>query len=377
MKLIRSLKKCMVQVMIYGIDKIGDNQALKFYMETISNEYVLENDDLLKESINMTLDIVFNPLMKDGMFKEEFLEVEKNNLRRVINAKIDDKGFYALNRCIEDMYGNNGFGLYKYGYLEDLEKITNKKLSDYYKKLVNEAKIDIYLSGNFDEENVKNLIIQNENIKKLKPRKENIIINNPYTENKQKVEKPKKVEEKMNINQGKLVIGLDVLLKKEDMQNAGNVYNTLLGDGANSMLFQNVREKAGLAYTARSSYNRMKNNIFIRCGIEIENYDKAVKIIKEQLDNLKNGNFSEQDIQDAKMYIISGIKSIETEQDSEMVFYIGQEISKIKNSVKKYIEDIEKVTKEEIIEVANNIQINTIYFLTGEIEKNSNEMEDD
>ena len=169
----------MVQVMIYGIDKIGDNQALKFYMETISNEYVLENDDLLKESINMTLDIVFNPLMKDGMFKEDFLEVEKNNLRRVINAKIDDKGFYALNRCIEDMYGNNGFGLYKYGYLEDLEKITNKKLSDYYKKLVNEAKIDIYLSGNFDEENVKNLIIQNENIKKLKPRKENIIINNP------------------------------------------------------------------------------------------------------------------------------------------------------------------------------------------------------
>ncbi len=142
------------------------------------------------------------------------------------------------------------------------------------------------------------------------------------------------------------------------------------------MLFQNVREKSGLAYTARSSYNKMKNNIFIRCGIEIENYEKAVKIIKEQLENIKKGKFTEDDLENAKMYIISGIKSIEAEQDTEIVFYIGQEISKIKNTVEKYIKDIEAVSKEDIIEIANNIQINTIYFLTGQ-EKELNPIDED
>ncbi len=196
----------MEQVTTYGIDKIGDNQALKFYIETISDEYTLEKENLLENAIDLILDIVFNPLMPDEMFKEEFIKVEKNNLKKIIEAKIDDKGFYAFNRCIENMYGDEGFGLYKYGYLEDLEKINNKKISNYYKKLINEAKIDIYISGNFNEENTKKIILENKNINKLNSRKENIIVNNSLTENKIKLKKINEVKEEMNINQGKLVI---------------------------------------------------------------------------------------------------------------------------------------------------------------------------
>ena len=90
----------------------------------------------------------------------------------------------------------------------------------------------------------------------------------------------------MNITQGKLVIGLDVLSKQENLQCVALVYNAILGDGANSMLFQNVREKASLAYTARSNYVRQKNNVFIRCGIEIENYQKALYLIKVQIEDI-------------------------------------------------------------------------------------------
>lgn len=349
-----------------GIDKIGDNQALKFYIETINDNYSLKPENLLKQAMDLLLEIVFNPLMEDGVFKSDFLETEKENLKKVIDAKIDNKDYYAFNNCIETMYGENGFGLYKYGYSSDIENITIDSISDYYNTLVKEAKIDIYVSGNFEEENIKNIILENENIQKLNDREENFIINNSSTESKEKVENVKEIKQKMNINQGKLVIGLDILLKKKDMQYAGIVFNSILGDGASSFLFQNVREKAGLAYTAKSQYNRMKNNIFIRCGIEIKNYDKAIQIIKEQLENIKNGNFTNDDLKNAKMYIISGIKGIETEQDTEIIFYIGQEISRIRNNIKEYIEKIENVTREDIIEIANNIQINTIYFLTGE-----------
>lgn len=346
-----------------GIDKIGDNQALKFFVETINDKYTLSKENLLEESLDVLFDIIFNPLMKDGKFNEEYLKIEKENLKKVIESKIDNKAVYALNRCIENMYDNKGFGIYKYGYLEDVDNIDNSSISDSYKNLINNSKIDIYISGNFDENKIKSFI--ENKLSNIKPRKEDIITNNFSTESKQKVENVKEIQEEMNITQGKLVIGLDVLNPGKDIQDAVNVYNAILGGSANSFLFQNVREKAGLAYTARSTYNKMKSNIFINCGIEIPNYEKAVNIIKEQLNNMKDGKFSDDDLENAKRFIIAGIKTIEAEQDTEIVFYIGQEIAKQKIEIKDYISNIEKITREDVIEAAQNIQINTIFFLRG------------
>jgi predicted Zn-dependent peptidase len=346
-----------------GVDKMGDNIVLKFYIESISNEYALNNENILKSSIENLLDIVFNPVKKDGLLNKEFLEVEKENLKDVIESKIDDKDSYALDKCISNMYGDNGFGLYKYGYVEDVDKITIEEISEYYNWLINNAKIDIFISGNIDENEVNDILVQNENIKNLKPRIENYILNNEFTEVKSKKENVKEIEEKMNVTQGKLVIGLDVTKSMKNLQAVGLVYNAILGDGANSMMFQNVREKEGLAYSSKSSFVKQKLNIFIRCGIQIENYEKALSLIKVQLENIKKGEFTDEDIENAKTYLISGIKNVEEEQDTEVIFYIGQEISKTEISLEEYINQINNVSKENIIEFANSVDINTIYFL--------------
>ena len=344
-----------------GIDKVGDNQLIKFYIETVNDKFLPEKCDILKQSIDVILDIIFNPLMENECFKEEFLEVEKNNLRKVIESKIDNKDKYAYDNCISAMYKDKGFGIYKYGYCEDLEAINLQDISNHYKKLVNSAKLDIYISGDIDENNTKDILFQNENIVKLNPRKEDYILDstNKNEENKE----INIIEEKMNINQGKLVIGLDVFSKQENSPIIGLVYNAILGDGANSMMFQNVREKESLAYSARSNYIKQKQNVFIRCGIEIDKYEKAVEVIKEQLKNIEDGNFEEKDIENAKKYLISGIQSIETEQDTQIVFYIGHELSKIDYSIEEYIEKVKNVTKQEIIDFAGTMKINTIYFL--------------
>ena len=205
--------------------------------------------------------------------------------------------------------------------------------------------------------------MSNENIKELKPRIENYILNNEFTESKQIVENIKEITENMNVTQGKLVIGLDITSKIENLLASSLVYNAILGDGANSMMFQNVREKAGLAYSAKSTFVKQKMNIFIRCGIQVENYEKAIEIIKIQLENIKKGKFTDEDIENAKTYLIAGIKNVEEEQDTEVVYYIGQEIAKTNLSLEEYIERINQVTKENILEIANSIQINTIYFL--------------
>ena len=346
-----------------GVDKLGDNQVFKFYIDAINNEYALENEDILKETIDSLLDIVFNPVLEKDKFKKEFIDIEKENLKTIIDSKIDDKDMYAYDRCISEMYNNKNFGIYKYGYEEDLEKIDENNLTEHYNYLIQNSKIDIYISGKYDINKVQTYIMENENIKKLKPRIENYILNNEYTESKQNVDNIKEITEKMEVTQGKLVIGLDVVSNIENLQCVSLVYNAILGDGASSMLFQNVREKAGLAYSARSNYIKQKANIFIRCGIQIENFEKALNIVKDQLENMKKGNFTDEDIENAKKYLIAGIKTIEEEQDSEVIFYIGQEIAKTNRTVKEYIELIEKVKRDEILEIAKAVQINTIYFL--------------
>lgn len=156
---------------------------------------------------------------------------------------------------------------------------------------------------------------------------------------------------------------MDVNAKCDKLQFKTLLYNIIFGSGANSLLFQNVREKASLAYSIGSLYVKQKANIFIRAGIEIPNFEKAVNLIKEQLEMMRKGEFSEEDLMSAKEYVKAGIVAIETEQDTGIVYYIGQEISKTNTGLEEYIKNIEEITREDIIEIANSVDINTIYFL--------------
>ena len=217
------------------------------------------------------------------------------------------------------------------------------------------------MSGKIDEKEFTNVLLENQYIKDLNPREGYYILNRQSTESRQNVEN--EVFESMNVVQGKLVLGLNVDFDDENLQAIALVYNAILGDGANSMMFQNVREKAGLAYSSKSTFIKQKMNIFIRCGIQIENYEKALNLIKVQLDNIKTGEFSDEDIEVAKVYLISSIKNIEEEQDTEIVYYIGQELSGTNRSIEEYIDRIQRVSKEDILAFAEKVSINTIYFL--------------
>ena len=344
-----------------GLDKTGDNQVLKFYIDVLNDNFLPRtNEDLLESAVKNMLEIVFDPYTENESFKEEYVEQEKNNIQKIIEGKIDNKARYALDRCIEEMYKNQPFGLYKFGYIEDLKDLDGKNLYEYYKKLIDECKIDIFVSGNIDDE-IEKKISENENIQKLVSREANYV--QPMIANKEIKDKENIVTESMEVTQGKLVLGLDVDIDKEDLKYDTLIYNSLLGGTATSKMFQNVREKAHLAYVASSSYLRNKNNIFINCGIDIPNYEKALELIREQIEDMKKGDFTEEEIQNAKKGIIATIKTIEDEQDTEVSYYFGQELSNQKVSVKEYIDKIEKVNKKNIIDIANKITINTIYFL--------------
>ena len=345
-----------------GLDKTGDNQVLKFFMETVNDNFLPKsNINIMENSIQKLIELVFDPYIENEGFKEQYVEQEKNRVREWIEARKDNKASYALEQCIEEMYKNQNFGLYKYGYIEDLDNINAKNLFEYYQTLIKECKIDIYISGMIDEKIVEEKIRQNQIISKLEDR--NPKYNNNEIEKGKKAEQENTKEEKLDVAQGKLVLGLDVELEEEAQKYDTLVYNSILGGTANSKLFQNVREKASLAYAASSSYLRTKSNIFINCGIEIENYTKALDIIKVQIKDMKEGKFTDEEVENAKTNILDSIQSIEDEQDSQIIYYFGQEISKTKENLKEYQEKIKKVTKQDVLNIANKVSIEMIYFL--------------
>ena len=339
-----------------GIDKTGDNQILKFYMESINNNFLPENENLLKESIEVLFDLIFNPEIKNNSFKDEYVNSEKENLKQIIQGKIDNKAKYAYERCVEEMYKGKPFGLYKFGNIEELEKINAKDLYEYYKKLIAECKIDIFISGEIDE-NIEKDVVSILNLNEREP------VYNKKSEELEEGRNTQTIEEHKDVSQGKLVIGLQVEKKDKDSKYSAIIYNAILGGTPTSKMFQNVREKAHLAYVAGSNYVRQKNNVFIRCGIEIENYQKALDLIKVQIEDMKKGDFTEEDIKNAKTSIISTIKAIPEEQDSEITYNFGQEISGQKMKYEEYEQKINEVTKQSIIDIANSVKIDTIYFL--------------
>ena len=347
-----------------GIDKTGDNLVLKFYIESINDNYLPQINNNLEKVLEILLDIIFDPKVTNDEFESEYIEIEKRNLEMIIKAQKDDKDQYAYDRCINIMYNNSGYGLSKYGNLEDLQAINSHNLYEQYKQLIDNAKIDIIISGDYEEEKILNYVETNELIKKLNPRKEKININKYSTEIKDKKDKANEINEELDIVQGKLVIGLDILPNElGDFRFISILYNAIFGNGVSSKLFQIVREKESLAYTAKSEYIAQKNNIFIRCGIECQNYEKATELIKKLLEDMKNGEFSEEDITKAKDYILAGVDAINEEQDSQILFLFGQELTKMPLTIEEHKNNIQKVTKEQIVEFANKIQLNTIYFL--------------
>jgi len=343
-----------------GLDKTGDNQVLKFYIETVNDEFLpQEAENMLKTSLEKIFEFVFNPYLENGCFKKEYVEQEKENIKQIIDGKIDNKARYSLDRCIEEMYKDKPYGLYKYGYVEDMKNINEKNLYEYYQQLIDECKIDIFVSGIIDEE-TENIIKNNENIIKLKDREPQY--NEPEIIAK-RTEKENDVQESMDVTQGKLIIGMDLDIDDDNLRFDVMIYNSIFGGSANSKLFQNVREKASLAYTASSSYYRFKNNIFINCGIEIKNYEKALEIIKQQIEDMKKGDFTDEEVENAKKGIIASIKTIDDEQDTEITYFFSQELSKSKCNIEQYMQRISEVTKDNVVDVANKVSINTVYFL--------------
>ena len=331
-----------------GITKVGNNEVLKFYLESLNNNYLPNNEDLSKTSIEMLLNIVMKPYLVNGKFDDDYVEQEKENLKKVIESRKDNKDTYATNRLLEEMFKEEPYGLYKFGNIDEVDNITSEKLYEKYKELIKNSEKYLYIVGD-----VKNLNIESYNIDEKE-----ITISKEFPVKIS--EKENIVKEQMDVTQGKLVIGLNTPNNKQEVI---ALYNTILGKGANSKLFLNVREKEGLAYSAGSTYLKRNNAIIISTGIEVSKYNKAIEVIKNQLKDMEDGNITEKEMKDAKQFINAGLNLINESSENMIEYRFDKDLYNEEIDVEKYRKKIEEVKKEDIVKVAKQIKIDTIYFL--------------
>lgn len=331
--------------------------------QLICMNFQFVNDKFLDEEIDIfdrVLDLAESAILKQTDFNEDYINQEKENLKQQILSVVNDKRSYATKRCTEIMCKDESYGISRFGYIEDLENIDKTVLLNHYKNVVLKSPMDIFVNGDVDIDTV---------VKKLKSMFSDI--NVEYTvadpcDVKREVGEVKNVTEDQQIVQGKLSMGFrtNVYVNDADYP-AMMMYNSILGCGIFSKLFNNVREKLSLCYYASSSVDYLKGIMLINSGIEVANFQKTYDEILVQMDDIKKGNISEMEMSAA---VLGTVNAINSTSDNPFVlddYYLGRIISGKMITLEELAESIKDVTKEDVMKVAEKIQLDTVYFLKG------------
>lgn len=340
-----------------GLSKHGEKLITSLKLLSISDRYL--DQPVFEDVIDFASEILLNPLVVDGQLNPDKLDLEKKNLEEEIGSKINDKRTYASLRCIEHMCKDELYSIDHIGYIEDLDSISAKDIYETYKDLISTSRIFIMVEGDFDEDKVRDLCIE-----KFKFERSNV--QNLSREDYGYMSAPiRYFEEDMATSQGKLVIGLRTGVDYMDYDRYYSLMlaNSILGGGPHSKLFNNVREKESICYYASSNLEKTKGLMFISSGIDIENYDRAIELIRRELDDTRQGKISQLELDNAKKSLINSLKAIGDSIVSDVEFTYNQYISGSKLTVEDVIGYVEKVDIDMIIESMKDVKEDTVFFL--------------
>ena len=336
------------------------NYHLLRFNTTFLNEKYTEKG-MMEESFKFFLEFIFNPNVIDGKFESQTFNNAKNILKEDIESYADNPGRFAFSRIYEIMCPNSVIKFRSTGYIEDLEKVTEENLYEYYKELLTNNEIDIFIIGNIDVKQMEKIIADNFNIDSIKHEQLAHIVKQDDFRTE-----PRVIKENKNINQSILILGSKLKdITEFERKYVLVLYNYILGGSADSKLFKEVREKNSLCYSISSTHSGIANLEFISAGIDKENYDKAVELIKAEIKNMEDGNFTEEDINQAKITFLASLKEIEDTANGIINIYEAHEYLDY-DLLEERAKEIEKVTKEDIINVSKKMYLDTIYLLEGD-----------
>ncbi|MCQ6557854.1 EF-P 5-aminopentanol modification-associated protein YfmF [Paenibacillus mendelii] len=344
----------------FGFDvyKRGDSQIIQFRMDVINDRFVSFDKPLLAESLKLLGEVLTDPATESGKLRSKYVNAEKETLRKRMEAIINDKIRYAAERCIEVMCQGDPYRLHALGQRADIPAITAESLTAMYRKWLSEAAFDLYVVGDTTLEEVQALVSdafrigEGQSASYVMPS-----VSKPVNE-------VRTVVERMDVNQGKLNMGLRVhTAYADDDYPAALLYNGILGGYPHSKLFLNVREKASLAYYAASRLDGHKGICTIQSGIEIANYERATAIIQEQLESMRSGQYSDLELNQTKAMIANHLRELQDSANEMIAYDFNTVLSGKERSADELLRQVQAVSAEQIAAIARKTELDTIYFL--------------
>lgn len=341
------------------VSKIGESQVIKLMISSIDDRFALDNESIAAECGKLLFELVFNPKLQNGVFCTEEVESEKRLLCERLYAEQSDKRMYAKNKCEEIMFSDEAYGIHRLGDVESIKAITPEKLYAAYRQLLKTAKLVLCVSGNTDVEAVK-AAFQGyiSNVCRAPEASATLFV--------EAADDVQYVKEQEAVKQGKLVMGFRMgMADANDDYAARRIMVDLFGGSPHSKLFTVVREKMSLCYYCSARMIRAKGVMFVQSGIESYNEDKAREAILQQLEDIKRGSFSDDDIDASVKALEDSFRSVTDSAESLEGWYTSQCVSGEYKKPEDFIEAFKSVTREEIIKAAKDVTLDTVFMLEG------------
>lgn len=341
------------------LSKKGEYHIISFSLEVANEKFLSDPTPLLRKAIEFFAEILTNPNVSSSGFDSTTIDAEKRTLKQRIQSIYDDKMRYSNFRLVEEMCKDEPYALHVHGQMEQVDEITSASLYSYFQRAFSEDEMDFYVIGDVEEREVQAVSDELLHFQARTPKR----LSEAHTK---KTIEAKEVKEVQDVKQGKLNIGYRTNIIYGDADYfALQVFNGIYGGFSHSKLFINVREKASLAYYCASRLESHKGLMMVMSGIDNKNFDQAITIIKEQMQAMKNGDFSDAELEQTKAVIKNQLlETIDTARGMVEILYHNV-VASTKISLDDWLEKMDQTTTEEIVNVANKIDLDTIYFLTG------------
>ena len=345
------------------VRRIGEIQCIGFYASIPETDFLPGRQDVLCDTAELMGQLLLSPVTRGGLLLPDYVESEREKMAELIRSRVNDKRGYAMLRCMEEMCCYEDYAVSRFGSEADCESIHYQKLTRHYRSILQTSPVEIFYCGRADSRRVARVF---RDALSMLPRGEiDYDIGTDVRMNAVEAQ-PRYVEEEMNVSQGKLVIGfrLGDVMEEPDIA-AIYVFNSVFGSGSTSKLFVNVREKLQLCYYAGSSVDIHKGIMLVSSGIEFDKFDAAKAEILSQLDEMKNGNITYDELNAAKSGIASALRSGMDSQGELEGFFLSQTLAGLDYGPMELAQLVEEVTKDSVVRVAKSVECDLVYFLKG------------
>lgn len=344
--------------------KAGGCQTMGVWIQSVDSRFAIDGMDIAAESARLLADIAFDPKLTDGLFDQKDFQLEKTYLLDAIAAEINDKRGYALSRCLELMCQGEPLAIRRYGTMEQARAITPEDAARAYNRMMEEASIEIMFVGCGDPAPVKELFQGIFRDKKRSPRPL------PVLSRKERAEEVRETVEPMEVAQGKLVMGLRTGPALSGEENGPmRMMAALLGGTPSSLLFANVREKMSLCYYCAARFDTITGLLSIDSGIEGDKKEAAHKAILEQLEALQKDDFSDDALEATRLALINALRTTGDSLGGIEGWYLSQIFQGSSQTPVDEIEKFRQVTRQQVVEAARQVTLDTVYFLAPAAQK--------